>query len=252
MGTKALNKVPKKNPPTTTRPSIPAHKQIQVAIEGRIRSGELRPGDLIDSERYLAKIHGVSPMTARQALRELSLSGLVVRRPSVGTFVAPPVIHFNKLMAFSEQMATRGLIISSKVLAATRTQQDEVASRLGLPCGSCLIKIERVRLGNSDPFALEAVYFGEKGFSALLDESLDRRSLFDLLENKYQLKIAYADEEIDVTILDTRTAGLLKAPQGSPTLRVRQVLYCADARPISYSLGLYRADRHSLLVRRFR
>jgi len=37
-------------------------------------------------------------MTARHALTELEREGAVVRRRGAGTFVAPPKIHFNKLM----------------------------------------------------------------------------------------------------------------------------------------------------------
>src|ERR1700689_83879 len=82
---------------TRTRKDEPAYKRIQSVIRQRIDAGELKPGDVVDSERELAKIHGVSLMTARHALTGLEREGLVVRRRGAGTFVAPPKIHFNKL-----------------------------------------------------------------------------------------------------------------------------------------------------------
>src|SRR5438477_5480907 len=36
---------------------LPAYQRIQTGIRLRIESGQLRPGDAVDSERNLAKIH---------------------------------------------------------------------------------------------------------------------------------------------------------------------------------------------------
>src|ERR1700687_2713925 len=94
----------------------PAYQRIRSIIWKRIETGQLRPGDVVDSERELAKIHRVSLMTARHALVALEKEGMVERRPGAGTFVAPPKIHFNKLMSYTEQMAGRGLSAVSKVL----------------------------------------------------------------------------------------------------------------------------------------
>lgn len=232
---------------------IPLYKQIHSAIKQRIQSGELKAGDPIDSERVVAKHYGVSLMTARHALKELELEGLVLRRPAVGTLVAPPRIQFNKLISFSEQMASRGLAVHSKILALVVTKkEDEVSSRLSLPCGSTLIKLERLRFGDNDPFAIEVTYFAQKDLSKNRAETLNRRSLFGLFENELQRKLAYADEEVDATAADPRTAKFLKIPQGAPILRIRQILYTAGPQPIAFSRGLYRSDRHSFVIRRFR
>jgi DNA-binding GntR family transcriptional regulator len=54
---------------------IPAYKRIQAAVRKIIDAGELRAGDLVPSERELAKIHDVSLMTARHALGSLERAG---------------------------------------------------------------------------------------------------------------------------------------------------------------------------------
>jgi len=97
---------------------VPAYQRIQSAIRKRIDSGQLQPGDAVASERDLAKIHQVSLMTARHALASLEREGVVERRRGIGTFVAAPKIHFNKLMSYTEQMASRSLTAASKVLFA--------------------------------------------------------------------------------------------------------------------------------------
>ncbi|HZQ95571.1 MAG TPA: GntR family transcriptional regulator [Candidatus Sulfotelmatobacter sp.] len=232
---------------------LPAYKRIQDAILKRLESGQLKPGDVVDSERELARIHGVSLMTARHALAGLEREGMVVRRRGAGTFVAPPKIHFNKLMSYTEQMAGRGLAVSSKLLALSVVDtEQEVAARLALPATSRLIKLERLRLGGEEAFAIETCYLSADEYSNLTRARLDRVSLFSILEQDYGLEIAHADEEIDATTADPHTARLLGIPHGSPVLRIRQEIYSTKGRPAIYVLGLYRSDRHTLLIRRFR
>src|ERR1700747_2334307 len=137
----------------TRQNGIPAYKRIQGITLKRIESGQLKPGDEVSSERELARIHKVSLMTARHALAELEREGMVERRRGAGTFVAPPKIHFNKLMSFSEQMASRSLPARSKVLSCGIIDgEQEIAARLALPAQSRLVKIERVRHGANEPF----------------------------------------------------------------------------------------------------
>src|SRR6195256_1308869 len=126
------------------RNGTPAYQRIRSIIWKRIEAGQLKPGDVVDSERELAKIHKVSLMTARHALVGLEREGVVERRRGAGTFVAPPKIHFNKLMSYTEQMSSRGLAPRSRVLLAKVIEDEpEVAARLGLPGASRVLKIQR-------------------------------------------------------------------------------------------------------------
>jgi GntR family transcriptional regulator len=232
---------------------IPAYRKIQATIVKRIDSGQLKPGDAVDSERELAKIHQVSLMTARHALTALEREGMVQRRRGAGTFVAPPRVHFNKLMSYTEQMSGRSLAVSSKLLSLDLIDtQQEIAARLALPSTSRLIKVERLRMGANEPFAIETCYLSAADFVGLTKAPLDRVSLFSILEQDYGLEIAHADEEIDATTADPHTAKLLGIASGAPVLRIRQVIYSTKGKTALYVLGLYRSDRHTLLIRRFR
>ena len=232
---------------------LPAYRRIQQAVEKRIESGELKPGEQVESERELARIHGVSLMTARHALKEMEREGRVECRRGAGTFVALPKIHFNKLVSFSEHVAGRGFLPHSRVLEASAGRaDDEISAHLGLVPGAELFKLERLRQADAQPFAIETCYVSAEQFPGLLARSLERRSLFRTLEDEYGVRLAYADEDLDATGADPRTARLLGVPRGAPLLRIRQILYSTDGKPIAYTLGLYRSDRHSLSIRRFR
>jgi GntR family transcriptional regulator len=239
--------------PTTQRNGLPAYQQIQLAILKRIESGHLKPGDAVDSERDLARIHRVSLMTARHALAVLEREGVVRRQRGSGTFVSPPKIHFNKLMSFSEQMSGRSLVPCSRVLSfGVVDQLPEVAARLALSGRAPLIRFERLRLGGDEPFALETCYLSAQDFAGLSRSALEHGSLFSILEKSYDTRLAHADEEIDATAADPQTAHLLAIQRGMPVLRIRQVIYSTQGKPVVYVLGLYRSDRHNLMVRRYR
>src|ERR1700719_87229 len=98
------------------RNGMPAYQKIQRALRQRIDAKQMKPGDAVRSEREVARIHGVSLMTARHARAGLEREGVVERRRGAGTFVAPPRIQFNKLMSYTEQMASRGLVACSHLL----------------------------------------------------------------------------------------------------------------------------------------
>src|SRR6267378_8486483 len=153
-----------------SRPNgMPAYRKIQATILKRIENGHLKPGDAVDSERELAKIHRVSLMTARHALAGLEREGMVVRRRGAGTFIAPPKIHFNKLMSYTEQMAGRSLPASTKLLSlGVIDTEHEIAARLALPATSRLIKVERLRMGANEPFAVETCYLSAEDFGGLI------------------------------------------------------------------------------------
>ena len=236
-----------------TRKDEPAYKRIQTAICERIDSGELKPGDVVYSERELSKIHGVSLMTARHALAGLAQEGIVERRHGVGTFVAPPQIHFNKLLSYTEQMASLGLVPRSRIVSSGIVKQEqEIAAKLGLSPTCNLIKIERVRSAANEPVALEVCYLSAEEYQVVLDAPLDRTSLFGTLERECGIELAYADEEIDVTFTDHRIAKLLNIPNGAPLLRIRQLIFSTKGRATVYVIGLYRSGRHTLRIRRFR
>lgn len=235
------------------RNGTPAYQRIRSIIWKRIEAGHLKPGDVVDSERELAKIHRVSLMTARHALTSLEREGVVERRRGAGTFVAPPKIHFNKLMSYSEQMASRGLVAGSELLCSKIIDYEpEVAARLAITPNHRLVKVERLRHAANEPFALEVCYLSAEEFGGLVSAPLGRGSLFSILEHDFGVELAHADEEVDATAADSRIAELLGVPRGTPLLRIRQVIYSTKGKATIYGLGFYRSDRHTLFIRRFR
>lgn len=88
-------------------------------------------------------------------------------------------------------------------------------------------------------------------FSGLLTAPLPRKSRFATLEREYDVEFGYSHEEVDATAADSRTAELFAVPKREPLLPIREV-YSTKGAVIVWVLGLYRSDRHNLVIRRFR
>jgi len=66
---------------------LPRYYQVYLSLEGRIRQGEIRPGETLPSERQLAVDYGVSRITIVKSLDLLVQDGLIERRHGRGNFV---------------------------------------------------------------------------------------------------------------------------------------------------------------------
>jgi len=90
--------------------SLPAYQRIQKVIRERIAAGDLTTGDVVQSERELVRIHGVSLMTARHALSSLEQEGIVERRR--GNVHRSAENSFQQINQLHRADASRGLATS--------------------------------------------------------------------------------------------------------------------------------------------
>lgn len=119
-------------------------EQIMDQIAAKITSGELQPGDKLPTERDLAVQLGVTRGRVREALRALSLVGLITIKAGAGSFVAhseKPLpgetvlwMFHSELHRLDEVYAARKLIESEVYLSArgelTGEQLDKLTADL--------------------------------------------------------------------------------------------------------------------------
>ena len=67
--------------------ALPPWRQIAALLRGKIKSGELAPGDRLPSILALAAEYQVAPVTERKAIAALREEGLVETHSGWGTFV---------------------------------------------------------------------------------------------------------------------------------------------------------------------
>ncbi len=73
----------------------PLYQQIAEEIKSKIKSGELKVGDLIGSHSELTAQYGVSVITVKKAISDLIQQGYLYSRVGKGTFVARKSVPIN-------------------------------------------------------------------------------------------------------------------------------------------------------------
>ena len=232
---------------------IPLHHQVYLDLTAALDAREWRPGDRLPTERVLAEQYGCSLITIRRALGELVREGRLERTRGRGTFVLPPRIDvdFAGSLSFSEEMQTRGLDPETRLIAARPEAAGQaVAAALGLELGSPTLYLERLRSADGEPLLLEQVHLPAERFPGLLAMDLEHGSLYELLSERYGVRVSRAREALEPVLLRAREARLLARRPGSPALLIEGIATTADGTPIEFGRTFVRGDRTRYYVER--
>lgn len=227
--------------------TLPLHSQIHDFLREDILSNKLKSDDPIPSERELAEELAVSRMTVRQALNALRKEGLIYQKRGKGTFVSSRKfdVHTRNLNGFSDEMMRRGMNPVSKVLHMEKQEADEETTRvLGLSAGEEVYKLERLRLADDIPMAIETTCLPAKKFAGLSKYNFEKQSLYQILEDRYNVKMYSAAEDLEAAISDAKTSELLGVKKNAPLLIVYRTVFAEDDQPIEFTKSIYRADRY--------
>lgn len=223
----------------------PKHAQLRDVL-AELATTELGPDAAIPSERDLMATYDVSRDTVRKAINALVTDGLLVKVHGRGTFVARPRLETRlHLASFSQDMRRRGRTPSTRLLAVELTRPPaEVADALGTGRDAQAWRLDRVRLADGEPIAVETGWH-----PAAVLPGLDRHdlggSLYELLAREYGLVIDSAEQTVWGESAGESVAARLDAPVHTPLLVFRRVSR-AGTRPVEHVVSRYRGDRYQV------
>lgn len=225
----------------------PRHLAIAAVVRDRIVTEQLGPHTLLPSERELAEQHGVSRMTARQALSLLESEGVVYRKPPRGTFVAEPRVRFH-IGSFSEEVSRLGRRPAARLLwAEEQHPTPAVRLALGLDEGATVHVFHRLRSVDDVPFALETTFLPAELTPGILDTA-EEGSLWAVLRDRFGVALARSTAVLESIVLDDTSSAQLGVRAGSAgTLLTRRTEDTAG-RCVEYARDVYRADRAAFEV----
>lgn len=232
--------------------AIPLYYQIETILRRKILSGELQPLTSIPTEDALAQEFDVSRITIRQALGLLEKDGLVIRQRGKGTFVSEGAKAYEsaKLTGSMEDLILMGVQTSTKILDFSWIEAPQnVKERLGLGEASQVLRIEKIRLVENNPFSYVINYLPQKIGQKIKPEDLTAKPLLMVLEENLGIRPDEADQTVEATIADAHVAPLLEIRVGDPLLKVQRTVFDVKNRPVECVFVLYRADKYFFNVK---
>lgn len=191
------------------------HEHVAGELRRRIRDGLYPPAARIPSVSELVREFGVSTITARRAVRDLCMEGLLVGRQGLGVFVANPKRIVRMLGSvparwLREEMRSAGVEPGIRDASLSLTAAPaEVAALLGLNPGEEVYRHDKTILADGEPVTLDTVYLPK-----LLAERLR-----PALEQSF-LGPAFAELGIPTDHTDYRFAGTAASETEAPRLGV--------------------------------
>ncbi|UOE96555.1 GntR family transcriptional regulator [Alkalihalobacillus sp. LMS39] len=233
---------------------LPIYYQLENKIREMIDSKELKPGDTLPSERDLSEKYDISRMTVRHAINNLVHEGYLYRQKGKGTFVSQKKFEQNLhgLTSFTEDMKLRGLKPGNKLLNFnTIAASEHVAKKLSISAGDLVYKIQRVRLADDNPIAIETNYISTALLPDLTTETMATilsGSLYDYAESKLNLKIENAQQIIEASVANDFEIEHLHLADGDPILLIERNSQLSDGTPFEFVKSAYRADQYKFII----
>lgn len=213
--------------------------------------GSLEPGAAVPTERELALRMTTSRTTVRQALSELVVEGRLIRRQGSGTYVAEPKITWPLYLAsFTEQVKASGFAPSAEVLSTQRIAATaELAARLAIAPRAPVYKLDRLRLADNWPVAVETSWLPAQRFPGLTRLIRVHGSLHEILSSHYATSLRAGEESIETAPATPREAGPLQVDVGTPMLVVSRQNFDAAGAVVEFGRTWFRGDRVTLVTR---
>ena len=228
---------------------IPLYQQLYEQLEGRIRSGQWKPGDRIPPESELLTQYEVSRITVRKVLAMLVAEGLLVRERGRGSFVASPKLEhgMTTIVSFTDDMRQRGFSPGTKIIFMGLVPAPRaIADALSVPEGEELARIDRLRLADEQPMCVEESFLIHHHLPGILEHDLANDSLREIKQREYGIRWSRARQTIQAVPAAPEIARLLSVKTGAPLLFFDRVTFSQDNVAMEYLRVYYRADRYTL------
>lgn len=218
--------------------SSPMYLQVARRLMDDMQAGHYRPDQALPSERALSEQFGVSRVTARKAIDQLVLQGLVIRKHGSGNYVSQMELPLPSLSGFSAQMQQRGNKPSStwlkrEIVLANAEEQ----LSLGLSPNERVVRLERLRLADDEVMAHELAVLP---LDIVPDPGAIGDSLYQYLAENGRLPVR-ALQQIRAANATEAVAEQLGVEVGQAVLFVTRVGYLGSGRAVELTYAYCRS-----------
>jgi GntR family transcriptional regulator len=226
---------------------LPLWAQLLAELRARLAAGEFTERFPTDAE--LTRSYGLSRQTVRDAVRRLADDGLVKRERGRGTRVRPRTFEraAGTLESLFEYVQARGHEQTSITRECDERRDPRVAGLLALAPTAHLVYIERLRLVDGEPLALDRSWLPAALARPLLHADLRRTGIYVELVARCGVTLRSGSERITPVIPTPADRRALRLPNGQAALAVSRLTLGED-RAVEWRESLIRGDRWSIVV----
>ncbi len=218
---------------------------VKKHILNGIRQHRWLEGERVSSENVLVADCNVSRMTARRAIKELTLEGVLYSKQGQGTFVASAKSRSSvmKIQNIANEIHERNHQHSCKVLCLEQQTNPEVAIRIGLAAED-LIYFSRV-IHFEDNIAIQ---LEDRFVNPCLAPDYIKQDFNNLTANEYLTKIcpvSEAEHQVEAVMPSYEQTGWLELSPNEPCLKVTRTVW-SDAQIASFAYLYHPGSRFQL------
>jgi len=234
-----------------TRHKIPLYKQVRQKILKEINY-HMKEGDLLPTEVELEKNYEVSRITIRKAIDTLEAEGYVEKIQGRGTIVTSTKIvqDAGSITSWTEEMHLKGKKPETKKQNIYLVKPSrKMKNKLNLHPNEKIICVERVRLVDEEPIALMFNYLREKYIPGFLEQGFIRESLYEELEENYNIVLEEANEQIKARLATDLESSALKITPESAVIQITRTTFLPNGTPFEMVEMISRSDKYEYHIK---
>lgn len=227
-----------------SEPSLhtPKWREIRDDLRRRLAAGEFDAK--FPTDRELVDAYEVSRHTVREAVRGLTDEGLITRRRGRGSHRTPRSFSqpTGALYSLFQSVEETGAVQTSIVISQEVARNEEAAKILDLPTDTELFYLERTRLADGLPLALDHVWLPMALAGPLMEANFSRTALYEELRVRCGVVPERGVEQSRPVTLDRESALRLGLSPGDAAFEIdRRTI--SGGRPLEWRVSIVRGDR---------
>lgn len=223
------------------------YAHVSRQLRQRILDGVYAPGTRVPTEAEFVREFGVSAITIRRAMRDLTMEGLLIGRQGLGVFVADHqrivrAVGTHLRASLADEIRRSGAAAGVKAMSSVLVPAPHVvADRLGLRTGTVVYRHEKLLLADHEPIGFDVTYLPRK-IGDPVREAISGEFIVDVLRDR-GVAMDHIDYEFQGGVTSEEEAAVLGVPVGFPLLVVNYIVIGPEGRPIVTGRNASRSDR---------
>lgn len=234
--------------PVDRSSASPLWAQVLADLRRRLYEGEFV--EQFPSDQALVQRYRVSRHTVREAVRRLQAEGLLQRFKGRGSFVPSAAIEqpLGALYSLFGSVEEHGYRQHSQVRHLEKRQDRQAAAMLGVKPDEDLVYLERIRLADEEPIAIDCSWLPASLAGSLLDVDFSHTALYAQLSMRCGVQPDSGWEKIRPALATAEQRALLHIGPSQAVFAIERMSAAGDL-AVEWRHSVVRGDLYCFVAR---